>query len=120
MAKPKLLIVDDDPHLRKLLTIYLRDKWDVSVAAEGEEAIEVWRKEKPKVVLLDLILPYYGGFRLCQDFKGDGSFRSHVIMMTGEEGDDTRDIASECGADDFVLKPFDPAEMVRKLDALST
>lgn len=110
-----MLIVDDDAHIRKLLSIYFREKFEVHAAGEGDEAMEIYDRESPDVVLLDLILPSHGGFGLCKDFRASGG-RPVIIMMTGEEGEDTREVARECGVDDFLLKPFDPKKLVTLVD----
>ncbi|HVT44990.1 MAG TPA: response regulator [Thermoanaerobaculia bacterium] len=112
----KLLVVDDDVHIRRLLRLFLRNSgFEVHEAGTGEEAIKLAEKNDYDVILLDLILPYYGGFRLCQKFRRrpDGS-RAHIVIMTGDDSVETRATATECGADDFLAKPFD-AERVREL-----
>lgn len=118
----KILIVDDDPHIRRLLKLYLRhSNFEIHEAATGEEAIELFERHDFDVVLLDLILPYYGGFRLCQRFKGgDGAKRPHVIIITGDDSPETRSSAKECGADDFIGKPFSADEVASRVIALGT
>jgi DNA-binding response OmpR family regulator len=113
-ATPKLLIVDDDPHIRRLLHLYLRNSpYEVYEAATGEEAIQLNAEHDFAVVLLDLILPYYGGFRLCQKFKGEnGSEPPYVIIITGDDSTETRATAAECGADHFIGKPFFAEDLV--------
>jgi two-component system, OmpR family, alkaline phosphatase synthesis response regulator PhoP len=120
MKDRKLLIVDDDPHLVRLLEISFRDsRYETWSASSGNEAIDLWKEHDFDVVLLDLILPYYGGFRLCQTFRGDDERRAaHVLIMTGDESDDTREMALECGADDLIHKPFDPRKLVEALETL--
>ena len=117
MEMRKLLIVDDDPHIRKLLKLYLRNSgFELSEAATGEEAIQLFDRENFDVVLLDLILPYYGGFRLCQKFKGMTGRNPYIVIMTGDDSDETRSTAKEVGADDFIAKPFSAEEVVAKLE----
>jgi DNA-binding response OmpR family regulator len=120
MKDRKLLIVDDDPHLVRLLEISFRNsRYETWSASSGNEAIDLWKEHDFDVVLLDLILPYYGGFRLCQTFRGDGDRpAAHVLIMTGDESDDTREMALECGADDLIHKPFDPKALVETLETL--
>jgi DNA-binding response OmpR family regulator len=112
--RPKLLIVDDDPHIRRLLRLYLRSSpYEVYEAATGEEAIQLNTENDFTVVLLDLILPYYGGFRLCQKFKGEnGREPPYVIIITGDDSTETRATAAECGADHFIGKPFFAEDLV--------
>jgi DNA-binding response OmpR family regulator len=102
----KLLIVDDDPHIRRLLRIYLRDSgFLIAEAATGEEASTRMSGEHFDVILLDLILPYQGGFVLCQRAK-DLREPPWVVIMTGEDSPESRATATECGADAFLAKPF--------------
>lgn len=111
----KILIVDDDPHIRKLLRLYLRSAdLDVFDAATGEEALSLFDQHDFHTILLDLILPYLGGFRLCQKFKGRAGKSPRVIIMTADDSAETRATAADCGADGFLAKPFD-ASMVREM-----
>ena len=110
----KLLIVDDDPHIRRLLQIYLRNSgYEIAEAATGEEATELLDAEQFDVILLDLILPYHGGFMLCQRVRSaeDGA-KPHIIIITGEDSPEIRATAEECGADDFLAKPFTQQDVV--------
>jgi two-component system OmpR family response regulator len=109
----RLLIVDDDPHIRRLLRIYLRNSgYEIHEAATGEEATELLESERFEVVLLDLILPYHGGFMLCQRVRDIDGNRPHVIIITGEDSPEMRATAEECGADDFLAKPFSAEQIV--------
>lgn len=117
MSKPlKVLIVDDDPHIRRLLKIYLRSS-ELAEAATGEEAIALFETSDFDLVLLDLILPYYGGLRLCQKFKSKTRGRKpYVVIMTGDDSSETRDNSVQAGADEFLAKPFS-AEQFREVVA---
>lgn len=120
-AKRRILIVDDDPHIRRLLILYLRDPGlEVQEAATGEEALALLNSQTFDVVLLDLILPSYSGFRLCQKIKNPETEGStpHVIIITGDDSPETRATAEEYGADDFLAKPFAASEVVAKIGAL--
>jgi DNA-binding response OmpR family regulator len=114
----RLLIVDDDPHLRRLLRLFLRDlPVEVSEAATGDEALMKVERERWDVVLLDLILPQFGGFRICRKLRSGPHPRAWVLMMTADDSPEARDTALESGADEFIAKPFDPrqvASMVRE------
>lgn len=109
----KLLIIDDDPHIRRLLRIHLRNSgYELHEAGTGEEAMRLAESDSFDVVLLDLILPHYGGFRLCQRFKQTKNKRPYVIVITGEDSPETRETATDCGADAFLGKPFDARQVV--------
>lgn len=115
----RLLIVDDDPHIRKLLKLYLRNTGiELHEAATGEEAIQLFAQHEFDVVLLDLILPYYGGFRLCQKFKAHAGKKPYVIIITGDDSAESRSTAKDCGADDFVGKPFSPEDVIARVQAV--
>jgi len=120
-GKKRVLVVDDDIHVRKLLTLYLSvGGFEVVEAASGDEALRLWGGEGAfDLVLLDLILPHHGGFRLCQRFK-ERDANSIVIIMSGDDSAETRSSAKECGADDFISKPFEPTALVSRLKELLT
>lgn len=120
--KAKLLIVDDDPHIRRLLKIYLRETpYEVFEAANADEAEKLLVQHHFDVVLLDLVLPYHGGFGLCQRFKTARQGRvPYVIMMTGEDSPETRETAKDCGADDFLGKPFEARKVRERVISLAS
>jgi DNA-binding response OmpR family regulator len=105
----KLLVVDDDVHIRRIVSVYLRDH-DVAEAATAEEALERIGKEAFDVVIVDLILPHFGGFRLCRKIKG-GAAPPRVIVMSGDDSEQSREQARQAGADAFLAKPFGKEEV---------
>jgi len=107
----RLLVIDDDPHIRRLIALQLRD-YEVVAAATGEEALALADGEHFDVVLVDLILPYFGGFRVCQKLKSR-SDAPRVVIMTGDDSQQTRATASEYGADAFLAKPFTREELLK-------
>ena len=98
----KILVVDDDVHIRRILALYLREH-DVAEAATAEEALARTGEQAFDVVIVDVILPQYGGLRLCQRIK-ERAAPPRVIVMSGDE--QLRDQAAEAGADAFLAKPF--------------
>lgn len=113
---PRLLLVEDDPHIRRLLTATLRRSvWQVDEAVTGEAALDRLREGPYEAVLLDLILPQLGGFRVCQQIRELDGERPFVIMMTADDSQETREMADDCGVDEFLPKPFDVAELVKRL-----
>jgi DNA-binding response OmpR family regulator len=114
----RLLIVDDDPHLRKLLRLFLRDlPVEISEAATGEEAFAKIERDAWDVVLLDLILPQFGGFRICRKIRSGPHPGAWILMMTADDSPEARETAIESGADEFIGKPFDPATVVEMVRA---
>lgn len=115
----KLLIVDDDVHIRKLLKLQLRrSPFEIHEAGTGEEATALLEKHDFEVVLLDLILPYYGGFRLCQKFRSSSGHQPFIIIITGDDSPETRATAEECGSDAFLAKPFTEDELMALIDSV--
>ncbi len=115
----KILIVDDEPHIRLLLEQTLEDLEDEGVelltADNGEEALNTIREEKPDLVFLDVMMPKMNGFDVCNAVKNELSLRNvYIIMLTakGQEFDKLK--GREAGADLYMTKPFDPDEVVKK------
>src|SRR5712692_6458658 len=120
MNKPVVLIVEDEAPLVTLLRYNLeKEGFQVCEAADGEEALVQIAERKPDVVLLDWMLPLVSGIEVCRRIRRAADTRGlPVIMLTarGEEGDRVRGLDS--GADDYVVKPFSPSELVARLRAV--
>jgi len=118
--KPLVLIVEDEAPLVTMLRYNLeREGFAVEEAADGEEALLRIAERRPDAVLLDWMLPHVSGLEVCRQIRRAPSTRSlPVIMLTarGEEGDRIRGLDS--GADDYVVKPFSPSELVARLRAV--
>ena len=109
----RLLVVDDDVHIRRLIKVFLRDaQYELAEAATGEEALQLTRRQAFDVVLVDLILPNYGGSRLCQKLKSDSARPPRVIIVSGDDSQQSRDVAVEVKADGFLAKPFTREELI--------
>lgn len=114
----KLLLADDDPHVRRLLRFHLRQTpFEVLDAATGEDAMALLDTHRFDVVVLDLILPQHGGFRICQRIRRDADPQPFVIIITGDDTPETRDMAKEVGADAFLAKPFEPAALIELVNS---
>ena len=120
MAKPRVLIVDDEDALTEMLRYnFDREGFDVVVAADGDEAVLAVVEQQPDLVLLDWMLPRTSGIAVCRRLRGRPQTRAlPIIMLTarGEEVDRVRGF--ESGADDYVVKPFSPSELVARVRAL--
>ena len=118
--KPRVLIVEDEAPLVTMLRYNLeREGFAVDAAADGEEALLRIAERRPDAVLLDLMLPLVSGLEVCRQIRRAPATRAlPVIMLTarGEEGDRVRGLDS--GADDYVVKPFSPSELVARLRAV--
>ena len=115
--KPKILIVDDEAHIRLLLEQTLEDLEDEGVelliAINGEEALELIQAERPQLVLLDVMMPKMSGFDVCHAVKRElGLSDVHVMMLTAKGQEFDRQKGHEVGADTYITKPFDPDELL--------
>ena len=120
MPEERILIVDDDREIVRLLRSYLqRERYAVSVAYDGETAIHVLRRESPDLMLLDLMLPDRDGWEVTRTVRGDEKLANTlIIMLTARVEDTDKIIGLELGADDYVTKPFNPREVVARVRAL--
>src|SRR3954471_20391706 len=112
--KARVLVVDDDPALAEMLTIVLRGEgFDTAVVADGARAMPALRELKPDLVLLDLMLPGMNGIDVCKAIRAESGVP--IVMLTAKS--DTVDIVLglESGADDYVVKPFKPKELVARI-----
>lgn len=120
MSKEKILIVDDEQDLVKLVRFNLeKDGYKVISASNGEDALLLARKERPDLIVLDLMLPGIDGLEVCKKLKTDTELVNiAVIMLTakGEESDIT--LGLKLGADDYITKPFSPKELVARVQAV--
>lgn len=115
----KVLILDDEEAIRGFIKINLkRNGMDVVEAATGEEALEYARKQGPiDIALLDVMLPSISGFEVCEAFR-QAYPRMGIIMLTAKAQDSDKVEGLELGADDYVIKPFSPSELIARIKAL--
>ena len=120
MSKPKLLVVEDDDDILKLLSYHLRSGgFDVLTSQNGMEGLEMARSHLPDLVLLDLMLPGLDGFEVCKELKRDQKTTPIPVIMLTARGDEVdRIVGLELGADDYVVKPFSPREIVLRVRAV--
>lgn len=112
---PLILIVDDDWMNRDLLQAYL-ESYQVQMASNGENALQLAAAHPPDLVLLDLRLPGMSGYEVCLRLKADEVTRyTPVLIISAMEGDEARQKALEAGADDFLLKPFDSLLLLARI-----
>jgi two-component system response regulator ResD len=116
-VEARVLVVDDEPMVREVLSRYLvRDGFDVEVAEDGELALAAFEARRPDLVLLDLMLPRLDGFEVFRRIRAQAP--SPVIMITARGDVTDRIVGLEIGADDYVSKPFSPAEVVARVRAV--
>jgi DNA-binding response OmpR family regulator len=117
--EPKILIVDDEAHIRILMEQTLEELEDEGVtiltAGNGEEALEIIKAEKPGLVFLDVMMPKMNGFEVCQAVKHELKLEQvYIVMLTAKGQEYDRQKGVEVGADIYMTKPFDPDEIVEK------
>jgi DNA-binding response OmpR family regulator len=113
----KVLIVDDEPNIREVVGLYLRrDGHEVVSAADGEEALDLFRSSRPDLVVLDLMLPKMNGLEVCRRMQAER--RVPLIMLTARGAEEERIVGLGIGADDYVVKPFSPRELAARVAAV--
>lgn len=119
MAK-RILVVDDDPEIARLLRAYLEQSgYAALVAYDGEAALHTLRRERPDLVLLDLMLPGRDGWDLIRLVRSDENLKTTpIILITARVEDQDKIVGLELGADDYVTKPFNPREVVARVRAV--
>jgi len=120
MSAQKILIADDEPNIVISLEFLLkREGFDVSVARDGQETLDAIRRDRPQLVLLDVMMPKKSGYDVCQEVRADELIKGTKILMLTARGREL-DIAkgSAMGADDYMTKPFSTKELVLKVREL--
>ena len=112
----KILIADDEAEIRDVLRLYLeKDGYEVTEAADGVEAMERFRKEKPDVAILDVMMPGLDGYRVLRNIREDNNIP--VIMLSAKDTDSDKILGLDMGADDYITKPFAPLEAVARVNS---
>ncbi|MCP4356699.1 MAG: response regulator transcription factor [Chloroflexi bacterium] len=119
MSKQRILVVDDDKEVVRLMRAYLEQAgYEVLVAYDGDTAVHTLRREKPDLALLDLMLPGKDGWEITRLVRSDANL-AHIpiIMLTARVEDTDKIVGLEMGADDYVTKPYNPREVVARVRA---
>lgn len=122
MADPfRVVLIDDDPDLRKLvqLTLEFTAGWEVTAAAEGHEGIEAVRTVKPDVAVVDVMMPGMDGYEVCQRLKADPETAEIPVVFLTARKELNEKRADEVGAHGVIVKPFEPDQLAAQLRALS-
>ena len=119
MRNKRILVVDDDKEVVRLMRAYLEQAgYEVIVAYDGETAVHNLRREKPDLVLLDLMLPGKDGWEITRIMRSDSNLSTiPIIMLTARVDDTDKIVGLEMGADDYVTKPYNPREVVARVKA---
>jgi DNA-binding response OmpR family regulator len=117
MERQTILVVDDEPSIREVVTLYLqRAGYDVLVASDGQAALQLLEEHQPDLVVLDLMLPRVDGLEITRQLRTRGD--TPIIMLTARRQETDRVLGLEMGADDYVVKPFSPRELVSRVKAV--
>ena len=113
----KVLVVEDDHNLLTMLKYNLqKDGYDVTTAIDGAEAVETARKEKPDLIILDIMLPKINGFEVCRILRKD--MIVPILMLTAKTEETDKVVGLEIGADDYMTKPFSMRELLARVRAM--
>ena len=117
--KDHILIVDDDRELRELLVRYLeKNEFSVTAVKDGREMRQALAAKPIDLIVLDLMLPQEDGLKLCRDLRAQGSASPPILMLTARGDEADRILGLEMGADDYLVKPFSPRELVARVRAI--
>ncbi len=117
MSKNRILVVDDDPNISRLVKMYLeKEGFEVETAYRGDEALKAFRESAPNLVLLDVMLPGMDGWQVCREVRKLSNIP--VIMLTAKDETFDKVLGLELGADDYIVKPFEPKELVARIKAV--
>ncbi len=116
-SKKKILIVDDEKQLVSLVSLHMKmSGYEVLSANDGEEALSIIKEERPDLIILDLMLPKIDGWEVCKRLRAESRMGNiPVIMLTARSESADKLKGFECGADDYVTKPFSPRELVARV-----
>jgi two-component system, OmpR family, alkaline phosphatase synthesis response regulator PhoP len=115
--KKRILVVDDEPHIVKLVSLSLgKKKYDILSAYSGQEALRHIKNAPPDLVVLDIMMPGINGYEMCQALRENASTKNvPIIILSAKSQMEDKLHAIDVGADDYLCKPFDPAELSRRI-----
>jgi phosphate regulon transcriptional regulator PhoB len=120
MERKQILVVEDEKDISELIRFNLEQEGFAVLGAEdGEQALQLARRERPALVVLDLMLPGMSGLEVCRRLRGqEATARLPIVMLTAKAAEADRVVGLELGADDYVTKPFSPRELVARIRAV--
>lgn len=115
-TRPKILIVDDEPHIVNLIKLSLQDEYDILVANSGNEAIHKIEEERPDLVTMDIMMPGMSGFEVVEEMRKFESTKDiPVIFLSAKDTLKDMQQGMEAGGDDYMTKPFEPDELNQRI-----
>ena len=114
MPRVRILVVDDDPVINKLISDILQEEgWEIYSARDGEEAIRMVHENSPDLIILDLMMPKINGLEVCRHVTD--LFQIPIIMISGQYDTDTKVKCLNIGAEDYITKPFSVEELIHRV-----
>ena len=118
LRRRRVLVVDDAATIRRWMELRLRDTYDVSVAADGDEAVTLALTVRPDLILLDVEMPRVDGFTACRTLRAlPATRRTPIILVTSRTGSSDVETGFACGCTDFIGKPVDEMELAAKVES---
>jgi len=116
----KILVTEDSPTILEILkTVLAEEGYEVIAAADGQQALDLARTEKPDLIVLDLMLPKIDGYKVCRMLKFSERFKNiPIIMLTARSKESDEQLGREVGADAYIRKPFQPEVMIDEIKKL--
>ncbi len=116
-TKSKVLIVDDEKNICELIRLYVeKEGFESIIAKDGATAVECFKKDSPDMVLLDIMLPVKDGWQVCREIRAISN--APIIMLTAKGETFDKVLGLELGADDYIVKPFEPKELIARMKAV--
>lgn len=113
----KVLVADDDINIVKLIKLYLeKEDFSVCTASNGTEALEMYKRENPSIIVLDIMMPELDGNGVCREIRKTSDVP--IIMLTAKGETFDKVLSLELGADDYIVKPFEPKELIARIKAI--
>ncbi|MEI7693550.1 MAG: response regulator, partial [Verrucomicrobiota bacterium] len=119
--RDRILVVEDEKDVRDMIRIHLKAAgFDVLEAHNGAEGLAIAKQDLPTVIILDLMMPEMSGVEVCRALRRNPTTsRIPILMLTAKSTEDDKVVGFECGADDYVTKPFSPRELVLRVRAVA-
>ncbi|MCK5757596.1 MAG: response regulator transcription factor [Clostridiales bacterium] len=115
--KEKVLIIDDDKNICELVSLYLlKEGYEVIIAFDGREGLEKFESDHPDIIILDIMMPGMDGWEVCRTIKK--KYTTPILMLSAKGETFDKVLGLELGADDYIVKPFDPKELVARVKAV--
>ena len=120
MSKGKILVVDDEINITQILEFSIGSEgYQVITASNGEEAIDVAKREQPNLIILDIMMPKIDGYEACRIIKANPLTKNiPVILLTAKGRDIDKRLGYEVGATDYIIKPFSPTQLIERIQEL--